>query len=222
MIVPYVSGTAPEALLDPDAPAWRGARPERIALIGTPLGLQPTDAIRVAWATKQIGAVSRAAVAAVHDGSTIAFRIEWTDSTENRTIEDTTAFPDAAGLLFPVVPGAPMPTMGGPGTPVNAWHWRADQEGGRQVVAEGIGTTRPVQGALVRARGVWKDGRWRLVISRALEVQASEPVAQLRPGEATQFGVAVWEGARGERAGIKAFSGDWRDLRLATAPTARR
>ena len=41
-------------------------------------------------------------------------------------------------------------------------------------------------------------------------------------GRSTSFGVAVWEGGRGERAGIKAFSGDWRELALQALPTARR
>jgi hypothetical protein len=47
-------------------------------------------------------------------------------------------------------------------------------------------------------------------------------VAQLAPGERTGFALAVWEGSNGERAGIKAFSGDWRELRLGALPSARR
>jgi DMSO reductase family type II enzyme heme b subunit len=223
MLAPYVSGMGTEEVLDPEGRPWRAARPERVRVIGTPLGLQPTDAIRVAWAGKRIGAVERVAIAAAHDGRTLAFRLEWSDPTENRTTRDTTEFPDAVAVLLPVVPGASIATMGAPGAPVTAWYWRADEEGrGRQVVAEGIGTTRTVDRELVRARGEWKDGRWRVVIARALEVRTAEPLAQLRAGELTQFGVAVWEGAHGERAGIKAFSGDWRSLRLASAPSARR
>jgi hypothetical protein len=48
-------------------------------------------------------------------------------------------------------------------------------------------------------------------------------VAQLEPGAATGFGVAVWDGSGGERAGIKAFSGPlWQELQLDAMPTARR
>jgi DMSO reductase family type II enzyme heme b subunit len=222
MLAAYVSGMKLEGVLDPDGPAWKAARPERVTMMGTPIGLQPTDAIRVAWAQKKIGQVERVNVAAVHDGQTLAIRLEWGDASENRTLEDTTAFPDGAGVLFPSAPGAPAVTMGAPGLPVNAWHWRADEEGGRQVVAEGLGTTRTVNDEQVRARGVWKAGRWRVVIARALKVEASEPVVQLEAGGKAQFAVAVWEGSSGERAGIKAFSVDWRDLSLATAPMARR
>jgi DMSO reductase family type II enzyme heme b subunit len=60
------------------------------------------------------------------------------------------------------------------------------------------------------------------VIARALRVETAEPVAQLAAGQTTGFAVAVWEGGNGERAGIKAFSGEWRELALAAAPTARR
>ncbi len=112
--------------------------------------------------------------------------------------------------------------MGAPGQAVNAWYWRADENGaGRQVVAEGIGTSRTVDVDLVKGNGVWKEGRWRVVIARALSVQTSEPVAQLRAGETTGFSVAVWEGGNGERAGIKAFAPNWISFALAAAPAVR-
>jgi DMSO reductase family type II enzyme heme b subunit len=107
---------------------------------------------------------------------------------------------------------------------VNAWYWRADENGrGRQVLAEGLGTTRTIDEELVRGNGVYENGRWHVVITRAMKVQSSENPAQLEPGQATGFGVAVWEGSRGERAGIKAISGDdWikLDLEAASAATA--
>jgi DMSO reductase family type II enzyme heme b subunit len=222
MRVPYVSGLQVQALLDPDAAPWKQTRPETVKLTGTPLGLQPTPAILVSWANRKIGAVEQATVAAVHDGQTLAFRIEWSDPTEDREILDTTAFPDAAAIVLPSAAPAPMITMGAPGLAVNAWYWRADEQTGRQVVAEGIGTSRTLDQELVAARGVWKGGRWRVVIARALRVQTNEPVAQLASGETTRYGVAIWEGSQGERAGIKAFSVDWRELSLDAAPTARR
>jgi DMSO reductase family type II enzyme heme b subunit len=106
---------------------------------------------------------------------------------------------------------------------VNAWYWRADQASARNIVAEGLGTSRSVDDERVRARGVWKEGHWRLVIARALRVESADPVAQLRPGEASGFGVAVWDGGSGERAGIKSFSGpQWIDLEIEALPSAGR
>jgi DMSO reductase family type II enzyme heme b subunit len=221
--VPFVASAELPELLDPEGAAWRGARPERIALVGTPLGLQPTAAVRVAWTSRRIGAVERVETAALHDGRHLAFRLEWSDPSEDRDPRDAASFPDAAAVLLPAAPGAAVATMGAPGRAVNAWYWRADQDGaGRHVVAEGIGTTRPVDLDLVRARGVWEEGRWRVVIARALRVDTAEPVAQLRAGEKTGFAVAVWDGGSGERGGIKSYSGEWRELSLAAPPAARR
>jgi DMSO reductase family type II enzyme heme b subunit len=222
MRVPLVAATSLEALLQPDGASWRGVRPERVPLIGTPVGLQPTAAVRVAWTHRRIGAVGEVSVAALCDGRQLAFRLEWPDPSENRELVDTTAFPDGAAVLLPVARGATVATMGAPGQAVNAWYWRADEQGtGRQVVAEGIGTSRTVDLEQVKTHAVWKEGRWRVVIARALRAETAEPVVQLAPGETTGFAVAVWEGGSGERAGIKAFSGDWRELAL-PAPSAAR
>jgi DMSO reductase family type II enzyme heme b subunit len=218
----YIPAVDLEVLLDPGSKPWQGVRSEAVKLIGTPLGLQPTPAIMVAWATKKIGAIERVDVSALHDGQTLAFRLEWPDPNDNQTVPDTTAFVDAAAVLLPVVPLSPMATMGAPGIAVNGWYWRADaNDRGRQIVAEGIGTSETVDDSLVRGRGAWKGGRWQVVITRALQVQAPRTVAQLKPGQKTGFGVAVWEGEHGERAGLKAYSVDWLELQLEAVPVAR-
>lgn len=218
MKVPFAARLPLELLLDPEGETWGRIRPETLSMMGTPLGLQPTGAIRSAWMNRTIGVVTSVAVSAVHTGEVLAFRLEWKDATENRELGDTNVFPDAAAVLLPSVEGAPLMTMGAPGAPVTAWYWRADDDGGgRQLVAEGIGTSRTPDQSLVRGHGVWKNGVWRVVIGRPLRVQSSEPFAQLEAGRSTRFGVAVWEGSNGERGGIKAFSGDWHPLELEPA-----
>jgi len=189
--------------------------------MGTPVGLQPTELIRSTWINKKIGAVGEVSVMAVHDGRTLAFRLAWADATQNQELGDTTAFPDGAAILLPSKPGAPSVTMGAPGLAVNAWYWRADENGhGREVVAEGLGTTRMVSLESVKGQGSYGDGGWQVVITRSLAEQVEEPVAQLSAGSKTGFAVAIWEGGAGERAGIKAFSGDWQELVLEGVPTA--
>ena len=211
-----------ETLFDPDAPAWRGASAESVQLMGTPIGLQPTAAVRASWMDKAIGNIDRVGVRAAHDGRTLAFRLEWSDPTENREISDNTSFPDAAAVLRPAAAESLVMTMGAPGAAVNAWYWRADDSHGRHVVAEGLGTSRTLDLDLVKVQSQWKGGRWRVVIARAMQVKAAAQVAQLKPGEKIGFAVAIWEGAHSERAGIKAFSGDWRELRIDSLPTARK
>ncbi|MFQ5417215.1 MAG: ethylbenzene dehydrogenase-related protein [Myxococcota bacterium] len=212
-----------EGLLDPDSGGWARADVATLKLEGTPLGLQPTGLIRAAWADRKIGAVDRARVAAVHDGRRLAFRLEWSDPSEDRVLGDNDSFPDAAAVVLPAREKAPLVTMGAPGLAVNAWYWRADDAHARNVVAEGLGSSRSVDATPVQARGVWREGRWRVVIARALRVDTALPLAQLDPGEATGFGVAVWDGGSAERAGIKAYSGPrWLELRLDDLPEAGR
>jgi hypothetical protein len=56
-----------------------------------------------------------------------------------------------------------------------------------------------------------------VVLARRFRIEGAEKYAEFAPGTATKFAVAVWEGSNGERAGIKAFSVDWRGLELAPA-----
>jgi DMSO reductase family type II enzyme heme b subunit len=214
----FISGVDLDILLEAESAVWQGVGSETLGLMGTPVGLQPAPPIVMNWVTKKIGAVSSVDVSAVHDGSRIAFRLEWSDPNENIAVGDIDAFTDSAAILLPSVPKAPMPTMGATGLPVNGWLWRADEnDQGRQVVAEGLGTTRTVDLEGVQGRGHWKGGRWRAVITRPLKMDTSDPVAQLAPGKTTGFGVAIWEGGNMERGGIKAYSIDWRELVLEAA-----
>jgi DMSO reductase family type II enzyme heme b subunit len=193
-----------------------------VKLKGTPVDLQPSEAIKMTWAGKKVGAVEVAEVAAVHDGERIAFRLEWSDPSKDGDITDNAVFPDACGILLPTVHYAPMAIMGAVGMAVNAWYWRADENGrGRHVMAEGLGTSRTIDLDLVRGNGVYENGRWKVVITRAMKVQSSENPVQLEAGQSIGFGLAIWEGGHGERAGIKAISGDnWINLDLEAAGDA--
>ncbi len=84
MQVRYVPRFEVDAVLQPDAALWRAQKPETVKLMGTPLDMQPSGAIKISWEGKKIGAVEAVQVAAIHDGERIAFRLEWNDSTENR------------------------------------------------------------------------------------------------------------------------------------------
>lgn len=203
-----------ESLLHPESATWRGHESETIELIGTPAGMQPTEAIRVAWTGKAIGAVSSVKVGAIHNGEVLAFRLEWEDPEEDASLGDNDMFTDAAAIALPAAEGAPMILMGAAGKPVNAWYWRADEpDRGRHVSAEGLGTSRTLDTSLVKASGIWKNGRWRVVIARAMNVDVAG-AARIQPGSETGFGVAIWEGSHKERAGIKAFSVDWKKLTI--------
>jgi DMSO reductase family type II enzyme heme b subunit len=207
-----------EALLDPQSPPWRAQAGESVQLIGTPAGLQPTEALRVSYTGKVVGAVTSVRVSAIHNGGLLAFRLEWEDPHEDNELLDNDSFPDAAAIALPAAEGAPLVLMGAVGMPVNAWYWRADEpDSARHVTAEGLGTSRTLDVELVKARGTWKEGRWQVVITRAMNVGVAG-AAQVTPGSDTGFGVAIWEGSHKERAGVKAFSGDWKVLTIDPTP----
>lgn len=215
----FIAGAGPGRLLEGSAPQWAQAAPLRLALTGTPLALQPAAYIQTAWRERPIGATRSVRVSALHDGATLAFRLEWDDATEDGRLADDDRFPDAAAVLLRGSADAPLISMGAPGAPVTAWYWRADEAGAREIVAEGIGSSRTIARDSVQATGGWKDGRWQLVLARALESKGRDAVAQLHPGQTIGFGIAVWEGGRAERAGLKSYSGpSWQELTIGAVP----
>jgi DMSO reductase family type II enzyme heme b subunit len=80
-------------------------------------------------------------------------------------------------------------------------------------MAEGWGsmTVKPDQRAL--GAGVWKDGRWRVTITRPM-VSDDLNAPQLTPGTRTVAAFAVWEGGRGEVGARKAWA-PWVQLWIA-------
>lgn len=202
-------------LLDPAAAPWQAVTPTLVALQGTPAAMQPTAAVRNTWQHRPIGAIRAVEVRALRSADALAFHLRWEDPAPNRDHGDNTVFPDAAAIALPLHADAPLITMGAPGAPLTAWFWRADSGAqGFEVRAEGPGSTR-ITGRSVQANSVWSDGVWQLVLARSLAGEGTVDSIALAPAQGTRFGVAVWEGAHAERGGLKAFSGDWRDLELA-------
>ena len=216
MEVTYNSASSIDQLLDPQASAWQQIKASSISLEGTPAAMQPTAAIRETWSDKTIGSVSNVSVQAIHNGKELAFRLEWDAPNHKVDHGDNSIFPDGAAIAFPVVENAPV-MMGAPKMPINIWFWRANENGnGRQIDAQGIGTSDTINQGVVKSNGSWNNGKWSVVIARAMQVQSEEPAAQLQPGDEAKFSVAIWDGSNQERGGIKSYSGlAWLDLTLA-------
>jgi hypothetical protein len=85
------------------------------------------------------------------------------------------------------------------------------------LVAGGAGTITPADVTTVYGAGRWEEGRWRLVFSRKLEPSSSSEVP-LRLGGRFAISFAAWNGAAGDRDGLKATS-SWMEFRLAESPT---
>lgn len=209
----YHPGVGLSSMVDPQSPLWSDAVVTQVPLSETPMGMQPTDAVRAQWQGREYGKTGHVRLAALHNGSFLAFRLQWHDPVEDREIVDNDQFTDAAAVMLPSVPGAPILLMGSAEAPVNAWYWRADEGAvGRHIVATGIGTTRTVDRELVVCNQQWHAGEWTVIIARPMLVDSQEPVSQLRPGEHMPYGIAVWAGSNQERAGIKSFTLSREDL----------
>jgi hypothetical protein len=88
------------------------------------------------------------------------------------------------------------------GNPQASWSRRQPVA---ELMAEGFGTLTPQSESASMARGVWSDGRWRLVVCRPLVTQ--DPLDyQFSASAAGQVAVAIWEGAAGNVGGRKQYS----------------
>ena len=102
---------------DPGAAFWKDV-PEALVpvlpqAIAQPMHLSP--------------AVSVLGVRAVHDGETLAVRLEWEDPTQSYVLASD-QFGDEVAIQFPLAPAAgqaPSPMMGHAGAPVRIFQWRS-------------------------------------------------------------------------------------------------
>lgn len=110
----YISSPLPSS---PDSKQWEHATPVVI-----PLGGQVVTDPKLPDPS-----VTSARVRSLHDGTDIAFLLEWEDSTKNDYLAPGT-FRDAAALAFPLGEAPPPLCMGQPDRFVNIWHWKADHQ----------------------------------------------------------------------------------------------
>ncbi len=74
-------------------------------------------------------------------------------------------------------------------------------------------TFRIPKSQLVTAMGQWKEGRWTVVMQRALSVDTPDEGVSLGPGEKASVAFAIWNGSHQDRDGQKLIT-IWQDLEL--------
>ncbi|GIV68349.1 ethylbenzene dehydrogenase-related protein [Caldilinea sp.] len=86
------------------------------------------------------------------------------------------------------------------------------------MVAGGFGslTSQPPEGQNVQGYGEWRDGLWRVILSRSLRSAEAEDVS-FAPEKLYSVAFAAWDGANRERNGAKSTS-QWVSLQLGAAP----
>jgi DMSO reductase family type II enzyme heme b subunit len=205
-----------EQLLDPLAAEWSGIAGEALKMDATPLANQPSEYIKASRNEREIGKIKNLMVQAAHNGTDIFFRLTWEDASQNTEITDTNVFPDGCGVLMPMSGDPPIDEMGSKDAPVNAWFWRADfKNTARNTIAKGLGSTQFSKQCPIQVKSTWGNSAWAVVFARALAVpEQKDETVQLAVGTAIKVGFAVWEGSNGERAGVKSFSKEWRELTM--------
>jgi len=187
---------------DPMGSAWSDAPPSEFPL-----------APQVHWKDRiQEVTVKSVKVRALHDGSQIAVLLEYEDPTEDPD--------DAAALEFMVgeqkahfAHGQPMLQV--QGGPVNIWYWKNKDAKVLDMNAQGFGTLKVQDKQDTHGKGVYQNGTWRVVFSRALGTGDAEHDTQIKPGEFINIAFAIWDGKKTasgelkEKGSQKAVSSWW-------------
>ncbi|MFQ5970563.1 MAG: ethylbenzene dehydrogenase-related protein, partial [Nitrososphaerales archaeon] len=102
--------------IDPNSSLWDDAPSATVSLNGQnitiPILFNPT--------------VTSINVRSMNNGTWIGFWLEWADPTESSAALATHQFRDSIGVVFPTTDAKTFIAMGGPNTPVNIMHWKAD------------------------------------------------------------------------------------------------
>lgn len=153
---------------------------------------------QVHWPARlQEATVKSFKVRGLHNEQEMAILVEYQDPTEDAA--------DAAALEFMVgdkkahfAHGQEMLRV--EGGPVNIWYWKKENGKAIDMTAQGLDlegpkALRPQEEKFqnVKATGVWNDGTWRVVFSRALQTD-DEQDAQIIPGKWTNVAFAFWDG----------------------------
>ena len=214
-----------ELPVEPEDAAWAKVAPMTLPLSGQVI-------TRPVWPEPTARALT---VRALHNGTGIAFLLEWQDNTKNDRLTPGT-FRDGVAIGLPLGDAPAFFCMGQLDHYINIWHWKADWQSDidrraaktsekardgvrtfevipRRVssVEDLIGggfstlTTKEKQGR-VQGKAVWKDGVWRVVMHRPLLSEEQENEAKLVPGRVQTVSFAVWNGENKERNGQKAVA----------------
>jgi hypothetical protein len=210
----------------PDDPVWA-----KVPALSLPLSGQVIT--RPVWPEPSAKALG---VRSVHNGTDIAFLLEWQDNTKNDRLTPGT-FRDGAAIGLPLGEAPAFFCMGQLDHYINIWHWKADWQSDidrrtarsterraegevrrfeviprrassvEDLIGGGFSTLTSKQSqGRIQGKAVWKDGTWRVVMRRPLASTDPENEAKLEPGRLQAIAFAVWNGENKERNGQKAVA----------------
>jgi hypothetical protein len=219
----YRAGDLPTT---PEDPAWG-----KVPLMTLPLSGQVIT--RPVWPEPAARALT---VRSIHNGTDIAFLLEWQDNTKNDRLTPGT-FRDGVAVGLPLGDAPAFFCMGQLDHYINIWHWKADWQSDidrraaksvekkadgevrrfeviprrkssvEDLIGGGVSTlTTKDEQGRVQGKATWKDGVWHVVIRRPMASTGQENEARLEPGHLQTIAFAVWNGENKERNGQKAVA----------------
>ena len=160
---------------------------------------------------------------AAYNDKEIAFHLTWDDPSNTTKGDGKATFPDAISLQFPqqitTSNERPYFLMGEGSEPVYLLRWEADK-GAMEATASGPTKIAPVKGGEVAGKVVYADGRYRLVMKRALTVEGTER-PRFQPALFTPVAFQAWDGGSGET-GARMSLTSWYYLRLEEPQSSRK
>ena len=170
-------------------------------------------------------------VRALYNGKRIGIHLEWDDRTksipgdeEAEKIADKGMSPDAIAIQFPTeIPAGmekPYFLMGSETKPVNLWRWNSGTSEKPESVAliDAAGIThqqqRDAAGSGLDAKGVYKDGTWRVSMTRPITTGEAGKDIQFQEGRFIPIAFFNWDGSNSEQ-GTKHTLTTWYWLLLA-------
>ncbi|MGD2071307.1 MAG: c-type cytochrome, partial [Gemmatimonadota bacterium] len=177
-------------------------------------------------------------VQALHDGSTLALRVSWSDpsaSPDPEWADFATAVeeamepeedagwapgaPDRLVVQFPqtLTEGRERPyfLQGDARRPAYLWTWESGGAGGREQVARGLGTAQDQEASeqQLQVSARHEDGRWQVVLVRDLATADSTADLQMAGGRTFPVAFRAWDGDNAEVGNRGAIS-SWYFLHL--------
>ncbi len=165
-------------------------------------------------------------VRALYNADDIALRVDVDDRTYSvpgseleaqYALDDVTATRDAIAIQIPAAltgtAEKPYFRQGDKRNPVNMWYWQAPSQEPEQPatveIRDAKGQDKPpkprTDSAALSATGAWKDGRWQVVFTRALETESPGDL-QFNKGVYTPIAFANWDGLNGEEGLRQSFT----------------
>lgn len=167
--------------------------------------------------------VDSISIKALYNKAEIAFLLEWDD----RTNKQEDVFRDAVSIQFPKkIPDSlkkPYFAMGDSSGAVNLWYWKAYWDGGFgatvespasepgevvELTARGFEkiTPQPPESQDVTGKGIYQNGRWKVIFKRTLKTEDDKGDLQFEIGKLIPVAFAVWDGSNSDAGGRKSVS----------------